>query len=90
MTKYKRIETFVVSASEYSALTDIFGPPPDVHYMIMGARPKGKQWILKGSSDTMDELRLLLDEEIHETNPSASRLKILLRLLGRLEPEYED
>ena len=55
-----------LTQSQYSALTDIYGPPEEVHYMLMTSDIEGNRWILEGNEDEFDALLNVIDEEIAE------------------------
>jgi hypothetical protein len=60
--------TLTLSSDEYAAVDEIYGPPQDVHYMIMCASftKDFKQWALEGDFETFDELWGVIEERVME------------------------
>ena len=76
-----------VTHAQYSALMDIYGPPANVHDMIMLSKPKGKSWILEGDEDVFDDLLSLISEEIGEGMCTKTNAKHLIGICKKVDPE---
>ena len=76
-----------VTQPQYSALMDIYGPPANVHDMIMLSSPKGKGQLLQGDEEDFDELLSLISEEIGEGMCSKTNAKHLLGICKKIDSE---
>jgi len=48
-----------ITRTQYSALSDIYGPPEKVHFMLMTSCPVDGGWLLRGSEESFNELLLV-------------------------------
>jgi hypothetical protein len=78
-----------LSSSEYSALGDIYGPPQEVHYMIMCASFTDdlKKWTLEGEFETFDELWATIEQELLEDFCKRKHIRALQRVMAKIEKE---
>lgn len=79
-----------VTSAQYSALMDIYGPPNNVHDMIMLSRSSGKGQILEGEEEDFDDLLSLISEEIGEGMCNKTNAKRLLAICKKIDPESLD
>lgn len=75
---------------QYSALMDIYGPPENVHYMIMTSKPEGNRWILKGDDDDFEDLLTIISEDIGEGLCSKKNINSLLAVCKKVDPTSLD
>ena len=69
-----------ISQAQYNALMDIYGPPEDVHLMIMTARLGSDKCMLEGSEETFDLLVSTISEEVGEGFCTQKNARSLLSL----------
>ena len=79
-----------ISRAQYNALMDIYGPPQDVHFMIMTASLGSDKWTLDGSEETFDSLLSTISEEIGEGLCTQKNARSLLSLCKKINPECLD
>ena len=80
----------LVSKAQYSALMDIYGPPEDVHYMIMMANSNEKGWTLSGDDEAFESLLSLISEEIGEGLSTKKNARALLGICKKVDPASLD
>lgn len=80
----------LLSRPQYSALMDIYGPPEDVHYMIMTAKPDANGWTISGDEDAFDSMLSVISEEIGEGLCSQRNAKALLGICKKVDPASLD
>ena len=79
-----------VTQPQYSALMDIYGPPSNVHEIIMISKRQGKGQLLKGDEEDFDDLLSLISEEIGEGMCSKTNAKHLLGICKKIDAESLD
>ena len=79
-----------VSGKQYFALLNIYGPPANVHHMIMCARGEIGFYIIEGEGEDFDELLSLISEEIGEGLCSKSDARELLSICKKVDPASLD
>jgi len=80
----------LLSSPQYSALMDIYGPPEDVHYMLMRAMPGEKCWTLSGYEEAFDSLLSVISEEIGEGLCSQKNARALMGTCKKADPALLD
>lgn len=85
------IEKVTISKPEYNALNMIKGLSQDAHYMVILAEEDGHgRYILKGKSQTFDNLASDLSDEIYYELSPKNRMKALQRVYDKVAPQWED
>lgn len=79
-----------VTNAQYHALSDIYGPPQNVHYLIMCSSPVDGKWVLDGDDDVFDELLSVISEEIGEGLCSKTNARALLGVCKKIDPSSLD
>lgn len=79
-----------ISMKQYCALSDIYGPPQNIHYMITCARLENENWVLEGKAEEFDELLSLISEEIGEGLCSKANARELLGVCKKVDPSSLD
>jgi hypothetical protein len=80
----------LITDTQYLALNAIYGPPEDVHYLILLAERRDKGWLLEGEEHVFESLLSTISEEIGEglcSNTNASRL---LSICKKIDPSSLD
>ena len=79
-----------LTGTQHSALLDIYGPPENIHHMIMSCHFKDKKWIMEGDEDDFDDLLGLVSEEIGEGMCSKANASRLLAVCKKVDPSAAD
>jgi len=76
--------------TQYAALMNIYGPPADVHQLIMSAHLKDGKFIIDGDEDDFEELLNLISEEIGDGLCSKKDAATLLGVCKKVDPASLD
>lgn len=76
--------------AQYSALMNIYGPPANVHQLIMSALPKDGKYVIDGDDDDFEELLNLISEEIGDGLCSKKDAITLLGVCKKVDPASLD
>ncbi len=79
-----------ITRTQYSALSDIYGPPEKVHFMLMTSCPVDGGWLLRGSEESFNELLLVISEEIGEGFCTKSNARAMIGVCKKVDPESLD
>ena len=79
-----------VSNTQYSALIDIYGPPENVHDLIMCSEPKDGKLLLQGEKKDFDDLLSVISEDIDSGLCSKTNARHLLGVCKKIEPSSLD
>lgn len=80
----------IVSKAQYSALMAIYGPPENVHYMIMCSLPKDGKFSLEGEKEDFEDLLSVISEDIGEGFCSKTNAGHLLAVCKKIDPSSLD
>ncbi len=90
LEKQERPMEVAVTSTQYSALSDIYGPPQDVYYMIMCSRLVDGTWLLSGDEEVFEELLGVISEEIGEGLCSKTNARALIGVCKKIDPSSLD
>jgi hypothetical protein len=79
-----------ISMKQYAALSGIYGPPQNIHYMIVCASFENENWVLEGKTEEFDELLSLISEVIGEGLCSTANARELLGICKQIDPSSLD
>ena len=79
-----------IARAQYVALMEIYGPPENVHSMIMCSTPQDGKFILEGSAEDFEDLLSLIGEEIGDGICSKTNAKHLLSVCKKVDPSSLD
>ena len=74
-----------VSNNEYSAISDIFGPPSSVHYLVMCAALTDTGWVLSGDEKAFSDLDNIIEEELCEGMAKKRNQRYLCSVQDKIE-----
>ncbi|OED38812.1 hypothetical protein AB833_18315 [Chromatiales bacterium (ex Bugula neritina AB1)] len=80
----------IVSRAQYSALMSIYGPPENVHYLIMCSQPKDGKFTLQGETEVFSDLLSVISEEIGVGLCSKTNAMHLLGVCKKIDPSSLD
>jgi hypothetical protein len=80
----------LISKNQYWALMDIYGPPENVHLMIMTARQHDGKYSIEGDEDDFEDLLRLISEELGEGLCSKKNISALVGICKRVDPASLD
>jgi len=80
----------VITNTQYSALMDIYGPPKNIHHMIMTCKFQDGKVVLEGDEDDFDDLLGLISEEIGEKMCPKKNINSLLCVCKKVDPGSMD
>ena len=76
--------------AQYSALMDIYGPPENIHFMIMTSRSKDGRVILEGDEEDFEDLLNIISEDIAEDLSPKKNIRNLLAVCKKVDPTSLD
>lgn len=79
-----------LTQQQYSALSDIYGPPTSVHFLLMTSEYEGNRVVLEGREEVFEELIDVIIEEIHEGFCTPTREKLLLQVCRKIDRRSVD
>ena len=79
-----------VSTTQYTALLDIYGPPENVHYLLMCSEPKDGKFVLEGEKEDFDDLLSVISQDIGSGLCSKTTARQLLGVCKKIEPSSLD
>jgi len=75
---------------QYWALMNIYGPPTNVHLMIMTAKSNDGKYLIEGDDEDFEDLLSLISEEIGEGLCSRKDATTLLGICKKVDPSSLD
>jgi len=90
MQKREKLMQVIVTNAQYRALSAIYGPPENVHCLIMCSRPVDGKWVLDGKGEVFDELLSVISEEIGEGLCPKNNARALLSICKKIDPSSLD
>lgn len=75
-----------ITKTQYWALMDIYGPPKNVHHMIMNVDLKDGKYLMEGDDEDFEDLLSLISEEVGEGICSSKDATILLSVCKKVDP----
>lgn len=76
--------------SQYSALMDIYGPPENVHLMIMSSSQTKSKILIEGDDNDFEDLLSTINEDISEGLCPKRNITALLEVCKKIDPASLD
>jgi len=76
----------ILTSRQYNALCDIYGPPENVHYMLMTSTLENSKWVLEDNQEVFSELLETNNKEIAEGFCSAKNAQLLFAVCKKIDP----